>query len=366
MAFTEFGLLKSNVSRVIWLPAHPSAGSVSMLRHWRELDTVVRAHPNPRFEITCPLGLPPGLAKPGNRLTRAWKKYRSYPRLLRQAGGADVIHILDHAFAYLLESAPRGAKKIVTVHDLAPLEDGSLTAAQERRFRQTLSWLNRADLLLCDSAFTARTVRAFVSEDVRIEVLLMGVNTSAFEQRRAFPPRLPLPPAPRMVSIGSALARKNLGALPLILGRVIREVGPVSLLRVGEPLPFDVRAGLDALLPPGSLVEYGRATDDEVVAIYQASDVLIFPSTLEGFGLPLLEAMAAGCPVVSSDASSLPEVGGDAVLYFDPGEPAVAAARIVEILRQPELREVLLLRGRRRVRELSWERHWENLVEFYA
>lgn len=357
---------RNSVRRVMWLPAHPSAGSVSMLRHWRELDAVVRTHPDPRFEVTCPLGLPPGLVRPAGRLTRAWEKYRAYPRLLEQAGEVDVVHILDHAFAHLLEAAPRGAKKIVTVHDLAPLEDGSLTPAQERRFRKTLSWMKRADLLLCDSEFTARTVRAFIGGGVQVEVLLLGVNTDAFAERHDLPSRLTPPPAPRLLSIGSCLARKNLHALPQILKHVIREIGPVSLLRVGDALPAALRTELDELFLPGRFVEYGCASDEDVIAIYQTSDLLVFPSTLEGFGLPLVEAMAAGCAVVTSRASSLPEVGGDAVLYFDPRDPDEAAARIVEVLRQPALHETLLHLGRQRARELSWEKHWKKLAEFYA
>lgn len=349
--------------RVHWLPAHPSAGAVSMLRHWRELDHVARAHPEPGLEISCPLGAPPDAVPRVGRLGRAWAKYATYPLRVGLGGGADVVHVLDHAFAHLLRFAPRGSRRIVTVHDLAPLDDGTLTAPQLARFRRTLAWLNHADLLLPVSEFTAARLREFLTRAPRIEVLPMGVDVAAFSRPRELP--RDLPPAPRLLSIGTTLPRKNLAVLPAILERVTRDFGPVSLVRVGGPLPAALRAELDARLGPGRLVELGYARDEELIPIYQASDVLVFPSTLEGFGLPIAEAMAAGCAVVSSHAASLPEVGGDAAFYFDPHDPAAAAARIIEVLSQPRIRAGMIERGRRRARELSWENHFTRLAAIY-
>ncbi len=336
-----------------------------MLRHWRELERVFGAEVHESIEIACPLGAPPEIPPPAGRLRRGWKKYVEYPLRVGLVGRAEVVHILDHSFAHLLRFAPRGSHRIVTVHDLAPLADDTLSPSQRARFRRTLAWLNQADLLLPVSEFTADVLRSFLTAKPRMAVLPMGVNVAAFAAPRTLPPTLALPPIPWLLSIGSTLARKNLALLPDLLAAVVRELGPVALLRVGEPLPLDLRRRIEAVVTPANLFELGAAREEELVAIYQRADALIFPSTLEGFGLPLLEAMAAGCPVVSSDASSLPEVGGDAVLYFSPHDPAAAAAQVIRLLRDRALREQLIAAGRQRAAGLAWEHHARHLAQHY-
>ena len=315
--------------------------------------------------IDCPLGSPPAASTTASRFGRAWQKYAAYPLRLAFAGHADVVHVLDHSFAHLLQYAPKRSFKIVTVHDLAPLVDGSLDPSQARRFRRTLSWLNEADLLMPVSNATATALRSFVTGAPRTVTVPMGVNVEAFEMRRPLPPSVALPEIPRLLSVGSVLGRKNLGVLPAIVARVQAEFGPVMLLRVGERLPAELRRQLESVLSPGHLIEFGFVASEDLVAIYQAANALLMPSTLEGFGLPVIEAMAAGCAVVASNTSSLPEIGGDAAMYFDPADPAAAAAHVVAILRTPALRESLVERGRLRAREFTWQKHAATLVSHY-
>jgi len=318
------------------------------------------------FAIQCPLGPPPAYAPSVGRLRRSFDKYVGYPFQIRFCGRGEVVHLLDHSYAHLLRWTPRRACTIVTVHDLAPLEDpDSLRPKQLQRFRQTVERLNHADILLPVSQYTANALRAFLKSTPLIEVLPMGVNVSSFSDRAAAGCLASLPACPKVLSIGTCLRRKNLDLLPDLLSRVRDAVGPVALVRVGEPLPADLRARLDAILPPGNLIELGHLADDVLVSVYQSSDVLLFPSRLEGFGLPVAEAMAAGCPVVCSRASSLPEVGADAAIYFDPSDAAEAAEAVIEVLRNGELRARMVERGHRRAAELSWENHASRLAEIY-
>ncbi len=300
------------------------------------------------------------------RWEKAFKKYLSYPFEVRKSSRVDVVHVLDHSYTHLLQQVPRSTFKIVTVHDLAPLEDSTgLTQAQLRRFRKTVSRLRDADLLLSDSAYTAQALRNFLQTDLPICVLPLGVDADAYSHPRSLDLVKPLPTAPLVLSIGSTLGRKNLRILPEVMERVIREFGPVALVRVGGRLDNDLLTALAKVMPAEHIVELGGLSEEQLIALYQRAKLLLFPSTLEGFGLPIIEAMGAGCPVVSSNASSLPEVGADAALYFDPLAPEEAAAQTCRLLGDEELRIRLIDRGRRRALELSWQNHFDQLTSYY-
>lgn len=338
-----------------------------MDRYWRELEREFRRPGSGPFEFRCPFGDAPAESRRAPRLERIWNKYFRLPWMVGRERDAQVVHVLDHSSAHFLKRVPASARKIVTVHDLAPLEDpDGLTPVQLERFRRTVSNIRGADLLIADSVYTARAITGFLKEEREVVVLPLGVHPEHFSQPGALKDSRVLPSCPRILSVGSNVRRKNLRILPDVLGAVKQAIGPVSLIRVGASLDAQTLGDLHKAVGPENVVELENCEDAELVALYHQSDVLLFPSTLEGFGLPLLEAMAAGCPVVSSDSSSLPEVGGDAVLYFKPDRPADAAAQIVSLLRQPQLRADLIERGRRRAGEFSWATHARKLAGHYA
>jgi glycosyltransferase involved in cell wall biosynthesis len=108
-----------------------------------------------------------------------------------------------------------------------------------------------------------------------------------------------------------------------------------------------------------------NVSDDELAALYRRAAAFVYPSFHEGYGLPVVEAMACGTPVVTSRVSSLPEVAGDAALYADPHDAASFADALLTVLCDTDLRTRLTQSGRRRVRELSWRRTAERTLEVY-
>lgn len=340
-----------------------------MDRHWRELDAVRRSQLTPEFNFATPFsGEPPAATRRAGRVRRAWRKYVAYPRGARRAArSADIVHILDHSFAHLLRGMPASVFKIVTVHDLAPLHEPSdLTASQLQRFRRTIENLRRADLLLADSTHTADdVVQTLGRPRETIHVLPLGAEVARFGRPQPTPDWRAARPNRRVLcSVGSVVARKNLQLLPAIFA-ALQGIPPPLLVRVGEPLPGVLAGAIRAILGSDGLIERGSVDEAELAAVYQHSDALIFPSRLEGFGLPVLEAMAAGCPVVSSNASSLPEVGGDAALYFAPDDPSGAATHLTRLLADETLRGTMIAAGRRQAQHLSWDAHWQRLLGFY-
>jgi glycosyltransferase involved in cell wall biosynthesis len=106
-------------------------------------------------------------------------------------------------------------------------------------------------------------------------------------------------------------------------------------------------------------------SDQTLAALYRLADVFVFPSLYEGFGLPPLEAMASGTPVITSNVSSLPEGVGDAALRFDPYEPRAIAAAMQRVLTDAPLRAELRAKGLARAREFSWERSIARVRQIY-
>ncbi len=109
----------------------------------------------------------------------------------------------------------------------------------------------------------------------------------------------------------------------------------------------------------------GFVSDEELVALYKSCKAYVVPSFEEGFGIPLLEAMALQTPVVASNTSATPEIGGDAALYFNPKDPNDIADKISEVLNSEKLRKELIEKGEKRVKEFSWKKMVEQTLEVY-
>jgi glycosyltransferase involved in cell wall biosynthesis len=185
---------------------------------------------------------------------------------------------------------------------------------------------------------------------VRVTHLAPDPNTAT---QQAFP----LPYDHFVLHVGNFYAYKNLHNLALACHQ-LREAGQdVGLVLVGR-LHAPALA-LQAKLREAGIGEVtftGQVTDAEREWLYRNADVYAFPSRSEGFGLPGLEAMARGLPVVSSNATCLPEVYGDAALYFDPRRVSDIAKALTKVLSSPELADHLRRRGLRRAAQFAWDK----------
>jgi len=169
---------------------------------------------------------------------------------------------------------------------------------------------------------------------------------------------------PYLLYVGNVYPHKN---IPVLLDAVKMLSGKVLLYLVCSRSVFTQR--VQDLIDSQHLEKYvkflGRVSDEELVALYQGAHAFVFPSLIEGFGLPGLEAMAAGTPVIAARASCLPEIYEQAALFFDPHSPKDLAEKIDQVLTDPKLRKKLSDAGRRQVKKYSWVKMSTQTWEIY-
>lgn len=161
--------------------------------------------------------------------------------------------------------------------------------------------------------------------------------------------------SPYVVYTGNLYPHKN---IPLLIRAV--ELAKIDLEVVCTRSVFEKR------LPVSARVQYlGRLTDEQLVNLYRGAVAFVFPSLIEGFGLPGLEAMAAGLPVIAARASCLPEIYGDAALFFDPHDPVDLADKIRALLIDKKLRQSLIAKGQQQVKKYSWAKMAKETWQIY-
>lgn len=257
---------------------------------------------------------------------------------------------------YNIPLAWRG-RLAVTVHDLAHLAVPEFVDGVHRRayarfmFRQVA---RRASAIITVSDFTATEFDRLVgSQRVKPEVVHSGVDGGWFE----IPPSASPHARPYLLYVGNVKPHKNLGRLLEAFRQVDSRI-QCDLLILGKNEGFlsrdgTVRAAAERLAPRVQLL--GALPREQLTRYVSHALALVLPSLYEGFGLPPLEAMACGCPAIVSNVASLPEVCGDAAVYFNPLEPASIAEAILRVVEEPGLRETLQSRGLERARRFTWE-----------
>lgn len=309
-----------------------------------------------------PRALPPGvraprrLPMPAAALLPVWAR-SDHPVVEWWTGAIDVVHGTN-----FVAPPARRAAAVVTVHDLTAIHYPELCTPASRRYPALVRRaLERGALVHTHTEFVAaEVVDVFGADPDRVTAVAPGVD--------APPARDEHPPAsPNILAVGSIEPRKDLPTLVRAFDLVAAKDPDVRLILAG-PDAWGA-SDLDAVLaasPYRSRIERtGWVTDSRRASLLRSATVLAYPSLYEGFGLPPLEAMAAGVPVIATRAGSLPEVVGEAARLVPPRDPDALAATLLDVLTDDGERAALAARGRARAAQFTWQRCARGLLDLY-
>jgi len=274
----------------------------------------------------------------------------------------DQAEIVHHTF-YLPPGLYRygKAKRIVTVYDMIP----ELMRHTKRRLdfaTRKRRFLEAADHVICISESTRNDVkRIWPDLQVPMSVVYLGVN-------QGFNPNAPKDlslPSRYLLHVGNRAGYKDAWTLTQAFGRIATEYPDLVLLFVGGGSPTPEERKQWATIGDGERVKWLSAEEGQLPSIYAQAEVCVVPSRYEGFGLPALEGLASGTPQILSDTSSLPEVGGEAALYFTPGNSHQLSERLEEVLSSPQERLRLSAAGVDQARKFSWAKTASETARLY-
>jgi len=289
-----------------------------------------------------------------------------------------IVHICDHSNA-MYGGWTNRTSVVVTCHDLLAVrgalgEETNCPASVTGKFLQRwiLRGLRRANEVVCDSQATEEDARRLVSRGAatpKIELVRLGLNYPFRElaegevsARLGKIPKFDLD-VEFILHVGSNLRRKNRdGALRIFAG--CKEKWNARLVFVGDALTAELLSLADSLGISDRLAQVPDASDELLEALYNRAVALLYPSRFEGFGWPVIEAQACGCPVVCSNAGPLPEAAGDAGLFHDPNDETGFANDLLR-LRDPAQRAIWSEKSLRNAERFSTSQMISRYIDIY-
>lgn len=298
---------------------------------------------------------------------------------LRHTGGS-ILHIANQKLATLLHHLDIHPS-VTICHDIIEhvREEYAQNRLWKRYIRRYIGGVLRSDIIVVPSEYTRQDIlQHFGPPRDKIRVVHNGVDCSIYrpheEAAFRFRRKYALPSNRRyMLYVGSEQPRKNFLTLVRAFTLLRKRFDDLVLLKFGraDELPrHPVRSQALSMLREAGLenevIFFEELSETDLVGGYVLADVFIFPSLYEGFGLPPIESMACGTPVVTSGLTSLPEVVGDAARITDVREPNELADAISEVLTDRSLRETLIRKGLERASQFTWERSAHRMMEIYT
>jgi glycosyltransferase involved in cell wall biosynthesis len=314
----------------------------------------------------------------GTGIRKYYERFCHHPQQVCQIEG-DIYHIIDHSnahVAYWLQK--KGKPIIITCHDLVQFVYPEILKGQSRfpafsmaSWKFSVKGICYANCVVAVSSNTAKDVHERLDIELeRIVVVPNGVEASfrslPSEEVKSFREKYQRSPEEIcLLNIGSTHQRKNIITVLKVLKMLKDQRFLVRLWRSGGKFMADQVAFIKENNLDLDILDFGTADKNILMQLYNAADVLLAPSLYEGFGLTILEAMACGLPVITSNVSSLPEVVGDAAIMCDPMDIKSMAEAIYHLQTDPVYCQQLINKGLVRAKYFTWKRAVEQMALNY-
>ena len=281
----------------------------------------------------------------------------------------DIIHELSQLPIFWTEI---NSRKIITIHDLSPLlypETFDIFTVNLNRYLLPHA-LKRADIVIAVSNNTRKDlIRIFKLPEEKIKVTYLGVNEffKPIEVSESFLKKYKIS-KPYILYVGTLEPRKNIPTLLKAFYKLKKKYKiPHTLVVVGKIgwKYHEIFKILDILKLQKYIIFTGYVPIEDLPKLYSSADIFVYPSIYEGFGLPPLEAMACGCPVVTTNVSSLPEIVGDAGVKVNPYDVVGLATAIYDVITDESLKRALSTKGINRAKKFNWKITAKKTLDIY-
>jgi len=374
-------LIKTNKNIVIGYESKRIFENESGLGNYgRNLINILTTYyPQNKYKLFAPkitnLYTPPESVEVITPQTGFWRYFSSYWRLHRShlqiyKSGADIFHGLSHVLPSRIKKT--GIPAVLTIHDLIFLRFPEFFKKVDREMYEyiTRNSCNRADKIIAISAQTKNDlIHYFNIEPAKIEVVYQTLNNLFLERvssesKSIIRTKFNLPEK-FLLSVGTIEQRKN--QLAILKGLKAENI-KMPIVLVGKPSKYleEINKYISVASLQDQVILLHETTDEELEGIYQMAEIMIYPSFFEGFGLPVIEAQASQCPVITSNTSSLPEAGGEGAIYIDPNNVTEIGQAIQRLLQNEDLRKDLIAKGLKNIERFSEESVAKNLMDVYS
>lgn len=314
-----------------------------------------------------------------NGVSKYYQRYWKYPQNIKKQD-VDIFHVIDHSDGHLIHWLKNtGKTTIITCHDLVnsinpenATSQAKITSVTMAAWKWSLQGLRKAEHIISVSNHTAKDIVKILNlRQEKLTVVPNGVDSvfrplpipevELFRQQHQISPGKIY-----LLSFGSNQPRKNFITVLKVLKALKTKGMPIHLFKTGSELNEEFKTFIHKHNLSDSITDFGRPDKATLIKIYNAADILLSPSLYEGFGITILEAMACGKPVITSNVTSLPEVAGDAGILVNPTDVEEIVEAVFRLQNDVEYRKVLIDKGFDRVKLFTWEKTAEQVAKIYS